>query len=185
VLNGNILLVIFVSFGFAQQWFPLDDRVYHTIHDDIKCRFLDHVTDGVGVVSDIRTNLFAPVALYAFGKNREREAAKLALTGIALSVVTVFSLKTAINRQRPNDDSPRWDSSFPSGHTTLAFSTSIVYGNYYPKLRIPLLLYSTLVGLSRIYMGEHYPTDVLGGMVLGIGVGYIVMRLKKKILSFP
>ena len=180
-----IFFAIFVGFSTAQQWCAWDGQVYHAIHDDMQCRSLDHVTNGIGVVSDIRTNLFVPVALYALGNDREQQSAKLAVTGLALSAVTVFSLKTIVNRQRPTGDYPRWDSSFPSGHTTFAFSTSIIYGNYYPKLMIPLLLYSALVGFSRIYKGEHYPTDVLAGIALGTGISYVVIKFQKKILSFP
>lgn len=60
--------------------------------------------------------------------------------------------------------------SFPSGHTASSFAASFVYLRGAPmkwaKIVFPLL--AVLMGLSRLYVGVHYPTDVLGGMLLGI-----------------
>ena len=177
--------MILASVGLTQEWFAWEGKVYHSIHDDMKCQFLDYLSGGLKFMADVRTSFFVPLALYTFGNEKEYMTAKLGTAGLALSAVTVFGLKTAINRQRPVGEYPRWDSSIPSGHTTFAFSTSIIYSHSYPKLIIPLLLYSSMVGLSRIYDGEHYPTDVLAGMALGTGVGLVVIKFKKEILSFP
>jgi undecaprenyl-diphosphatase len=64
-------------------------------------------------------------------------------------------------------------------------STSFVYGSCYPKLKIPLAGYCVLVGLSRVYSGEHFPTDVLAGALLGAGIGYTVAHFRKSIADFP
>ncbi len=58
--------------------------------------------------------------------------------------------------------------SFPSGHTAGAFIMAGVLGNFLPMLLIPLFLWAIVVGLSRIYLGVHYPSDVIAGAVLGI-----------------
>ncbi len=61
---------------------------------------------------------------------------------------------------------------FPSGHTTLIFAVAAVLYFYHKKMAYAVALLGLAVGLSRVYIGVHYPIDVLGGIVLGITVGY-------------
>jgi undecaprenyl-diphosphatase len=59
-----------------------------------------------------------------------------------------------------------------------------VYADKYPKLAIPLFTFGILVGLSRIYQGQHYPSDVLAGAILGWASGQLTLRLEKKLNRF-
>jgi undecaprenyl-diphosphatase len=70
---------------------------------------------------------------------------------------------------------PLYANSFPSGHTFSAFSTASLFAWLYPKLSLPLFALATLIGLSRIYVGAHFPIDVLGGMLIGI-LSTIIVR---------
>lgn len=101
----------------------------------------------------------------------------LALVGTTL--VTQL-LKHLIGRPRPRFDADvfslgpsmavGWDA-FPSGHTVNAFAAATVIAWFLPKLRISVFLIAGLVGLSRVVRGSHFPTDVLGGIVLGVLIG--------------
>ena len=59
--------------------------------------------------------------------------------------------------------------SFPSGHTCAAFSAGLVWARTLPKpwMRRTAVIQSVLMGLSRLYVGVHYPSDVLGGALVG------------------
>ena len=60
---------------------------------------------------------------------------------------------------------------FPSGHTTTAFACATVLAWASPRLAVPVFVLAAAIGLSRIYVGVHWPLDVLGGAVLGVLVG--------------
>ena len=71
--------------------------------------------------------------------------------------------------------------SFPSGHTTLAFAVAfIVYRILPKKYGIPALCMAVLVAFSRLYMGVHYPTDILGAICVGYMVAWITEFLYKR-----
>ncbi len=127
----------------------------------------------------------ANLTVFYFGSEKEARVAKLAVTAWAGSALTTFALKSAFNRERPAKESPRYNSSFPSGHTANWFSLATVYGKKYPKLIIPLYLTGLAVGLSRIYQGEHYPSDVLTGAAIGIAFGYLTLKLEKQLAKLP
>jgi undecaprenyl-diphosphatase len=91
-------------------------------------------------------------------------------------------LKNSLQRPRPPEAIPSFQSvviasdrfSFPSGHTAAAF---LLAGNtvlHYGALGAPLYLWACSVGLSRIALGVHFPTDILAGMVLGTGIACLV-----------
>lgn len=123
-------------------------------------------------------------------KNLKRDAFKGAFT-IGLALATTSALKLAIDRPRPyvtyaNEIIKRDEAgphSFPSGHTTAAFSTATSLCLTYRKWEVvvPSLLYAGFVGYSRMRLGMHYPSDVLGGMVIGIGSGLLIWSIDKRI----
>lgn len=112
-------------------------------------------------------------------------------TGISIGFSALLStgLKYAINRPRPfvqypNDIIKRTDVgpySFPSGHTTTAFATATALTLSTKKwyVAVPSYAYACAVGYSRLRLGVHFPSDVLGGVVLGIGSSLLVFQIDK------
>jgi undecaprenyl-diphosphatase len=69
------------------------------------------------------------------------------------------------------------DHSFPSGHAATSFACATTLALAFPRLAAPLYLLAAAIAYSRVYVGVHYPLDVLGGAVLGIAVAIALRRL--------
>jgi undecaprenyl-diphosphatase len=66
---------------------------------------------------------------------------------------------------------------FPSGHTSTAFACATVLAWSDRRLAIPAYVLATLIGISRVYVGVHWPLDIIGGAVLGTLVATALLRL--------
>ena len=106
------------------------------------------------------------------------------LVGVAVAVgiadVIVDLIKIAVPRHRPFEHQlgpSERTHSFPSGHTATAFAGATMLAAYLPRWRMPLYVLAVLIALSRLYNGVHYPTDVIAGALLGIGVATALLLL--------
>ncbi|MFH0781751.1 MAG: phosphatase PAP2 family protein [Pseudomonadota bacterium] len=101
----------------------------------------------------------------------------------AATLATTYALKLSINKERPNGGSM----SFPSGHTSAAFSgASFIQKRYGWEYGVPAYLAASFVGWSRVESKEHYVEDVLAGAAIGIASTYIFTdSYKEKIAVTP
>lgn len=136
--------------------------------------------------------------IYIFGGEFGRKVALLGLFALFLTNVIVVVLKYLISEPRPFLTLPNVDllvrangSSFPSGHTASSFATAVLIGlKYHVKsqgkkywLIYPLIIFAVMVGFSRIYVGVHYPFDVICGAIIGTICSLIVLKYEDKILN--
>lgn len=107
---------------------------------------------------------------------------------IVVSSLITYALKVSINRPRPFKTNPVLISegsagspSFPSGHTSEAFSTATALSIGYPKwyVIVPAYAWAGSVAYSRMYLGVHYPTDVIAGAITGAGSAWLTYEANK------
>jgi undecaprenyl-diphosphatase len=140
---------------------------------------------------------FPPVSLLAMFLWKRRAAAPALRDGTLAWLLSVMVseewVKPLVGRARPPHnpslqglvhvlgDVPRRGSlSFPSGTATAVFAGAIVLHLAFGKrLGLAAFVLATLVSLSRVYAGVHYPGDILGGAVVGCSVGYGVWRFSR------
>lgn len=96
----------------------------------------------------------------------------------ALERVCYWVMKNSLRRKRPYDALPGFRSrivasdefSFPSGHTSAAFLFVTLVVLYLGPLALPLYLWAAAVGMSRVYLGVHFPSDTVMGALLGTAI---------------
>ncbi len=108
----------------------------------------------------------------------------------ALAGLAVQTFKHLIGRPRPRwthqdafEYGPSWQGgldAFPSGHAAASFSVAAVLARYFPEWRGVWYGGALFVGMARVAGGSHFPTDVLGGSVLGFLIGYVWARALKE-----
>lgn len=189
-------ITLSVIFGWTTNF---DLGLSHAIYS-LRTPFLTQIMLGatfLGSTPFIST-LAITIFLIFWIRNRQKSAAILALTLLA-SVALNNLLKYSIHRLRP-DIAPlisENSSSFPSGHAmnSLVFYGLLTYFAYRcvknKAWRIVIdtaaLILVLLIGFSRIYLGAHYPTDVIAGFVAGIFVLLVAISVRqfKKVFSAP
>ncbi|WHY01194.1 phosphatase PAP2 family protein [Neobacillus sp. DY30] len=121
----------------------------------------------------------ASLLLIIFSTGQTRITAISSAAALALSHIPVQVVKKLFPRKRPYllfettkiFPNPLKDHSFPSGHTTAVFSVIVPFVILNPVLAPVLIPLGLCVGISRIYLGLHYPSDVIAGGTLGAFFG--------------
>lgn len=101
-------------------------------------------------------------------------------------------IKHLVKRERPENNislqqtqrSTAGGYGFPSNHSSNMFTFATYTSQFLPQLRLPLFALAATIGYSRIYNGVHYPSDVLGGSIMGMLWGLLIARLAKQFLNY-
>ncbi|HEY1054499.1 MAG TPA: phosphatase PAP2 family protein [Emticicia sp.] len=133
-----------------------------------------------------------PIGILGLGlikKDKDLQRQGLAAgAGLVVSLGTSYILKKVVDRPRPGETYSfihpyiiETDPSFPSGHTTAAFSaaTSLSLAARKWYVTVPAYLWAGTVAYSRLHLGVHYPSDVLAGAVIGAGSAWASYKVNK------
>ena len=119
--------------------------------------------------------------LWWLGSGEWQQLALVMIIGILITALVVMVIKFTVRRSRPQGD---WGKvyrmtdphSFPSGHAARSTMLAMIGLGLGPIwLGLTLMIWAPLVGLARIILGVHYPSDILAGMVLGLIMGVLVV----------
>lgn len=157
----------------------LFNSIFHFKRDSFLPRFFR-------VISFIGDGYFYPLLLLCMYFVEPSQFKAVVLTSViafTLELPIYFILKNTIKRDRPfnahkdiqNMVYPIDEYSFPSGHTTAAFLVAFIMCTFLPMLAPILYTFAVLVGLSRIYLGVHYPGDILAGAFFGTFIGVMAV----------
>lgn len=135
-----------------------------------------------------------PLGLWAYGKLKKDDKAVDAAIKIGGTIIiaagSTETIKRIINKPRPyqqhtgvNPDTFLDGESFPSGHTSLAFASATSLSMQYKKwyVVVPAYSWAVSVGYSRMYLGQHYPSDVIAGALVGTASAFASEWLNKKL----
>jgi len=151
----------------------IDEKVYSVIHDSYRSRGMDVLMEIASQLGTAESGLAICLILSTYGGRKEKDASKLAFTSMAASALMVAVLKYAVDRERPGGGGDRWNSSFPSGHACGSMAFATVFSSYYSEYRPAFYSAAVLIAISRVYLGRHYPSDV----ILGAAIGYLSSKL--------
>lgn len=146
------------------------------------------------VNSEVAVALAIPASLAVYGLCSGEKKCLNDAAVICASIVGSYALtqafKSVIDRKRPYEKYPdriicrasSSSSSFPSTHTSAAFALATSLSLQYPRWYViaPSMLWASGIGFARINQGVHYPSDVLGGMILGAGTAYLSYYINKR-----
>lgn len=158
-----------------------DKSILYFLNTKLNCRVFNKIMPYFTELGGLLFSMILPVLLITLNKSASRNIGFEILFSMALSQVFVQILKRTMTRERPYNmikdintfDIILKDYSFPSGHTTAAFITAIHLAIYLPQLALVFLLVAMVVGISRVYLAVHYPSDVLVGAIIGIGTSVV------------
>lgn len=96
--------------------------------------------------------------------------------GFVLMTALVFFLKQLFDRDKPGDSALTLDltKSFPSGHSASSTFLAVSFSSLNPELSVLLYALACIVCISRVYLGAHYPSDVVAGAFLGGLIALVV-----------
>lgn len=173
-----------------QAFVNLDGNILLWIQEHLRNDVLTPIFKVITTLGDTGI-LWIVIAVFLLILKKWKLGGSVSLSLIFMLIINNLILKEWIDRTRPYEvveglvsvigaveNSP----SFPSGHTAASFAAATVLVLKLPKrYGIPAMILAVLISVSRLYLGVHYPSDVLGGMVVGIGCALLGITVVNKI----
>lgn len=162
-----------------------DVRLFYLFNNGLANSFFDLIMPLASALATGEFLALVGMVLFVSRKKEYKTAGLLLLAGLTLSYNITFILKYLVARPRPymflagvhllaESDGP----SLPSGHAVMAFMAATVMAPAVKRYAAAMIfIIAAIAGFSRIYMGVHFPLDVLAGAIIGSILGYILIRI--------
>lgn len=150
-----------------------DVSILMIFNSSIKCKLLDIL---MPIITYMGSSIFGTLfCIISFSYFKTRVLGIETAAAVILSSLIARFIKIHVSRIRPYITLKNLytnkigidNYSFPSGHTTAAFSIGVMLALNIPSIAFIFILSAAAVGISRMYLGVHYPTDVFVGMLIG------------------
>ena len=164
--------------------FNLLSQIYNITHNGIFDKIMPIISNmgNMGII-------WVTISIILLFSKKYRKTGILCL--VALIVTAIIGegiLKNLIQRLRPFNEVPTMQLliskplsySFPSGHTASAFAAAFIISNKIKKLVIPAYVLAATIAFSRMYLFVHYPSDIIGGVLLGTICAIVVLSISKR-----
>ena len=168
----------------------LDADILLYIQDHIRSGFLDKVFPNITFLGNAGIFWIALTAVLLCFKKTRRAAVCSMIALVGSLLLNNILLKPLVNRVRPYEvidglvliGKKATDGSFPSGHTAASIASAVAMCRYLKKRwSVPLIVLALMISFSRLYIGIHYPTDVLAGLLDGILLAVIAWVIESRL----
>lgn len=184
--------IIFLAIAIASVGLVLwkfDFEILFFIQNHIRCDFLDIVVPFYTSLGEDGILWIAVGCIMLIPKKTRKCGVMVLAALLVMLVVNNIVLKNLIARPRPCATYPEMvdlvhvpsSYSFPSGHTVSAIAVAVTIWLQHKKLGIVALVMAVIMGLTRLYVFVHFPTDVYGGMIVGTAIALFVWYAEKKL----
>ena len=163
--------------------YSIDLTVFYFFNHTISTGFLDKF---FSIITDVNKWYIAYIILIGIAFFKGGRRGKIAVLGLILLIIVTDQtgyriLKEFFERVRPcnaltDANTPvgcAGGFSFPSNHALNNFAAAVFLLRLFPAYKWIFLIVATLISISRIYLGVHYPSDVIGGALIGVAFGYL------------
>ncbi len=177
----------------ADQISSFDHRVLVAINASMRLPFMDAVMPWITKLGDGGVFWIALAVILLIPKKTRRTGAAMAVAMLLGLIIGNGLIKNLVMRTRPFDlahpvvsrsnllISPPTDYSFPSGHTLASFEAATALFKDHSVYGFMAYVLAILIAFSRLYLQVHYPSDVLGGAILGFLLGLLGSSIVKSV----
>ncbi|MBO4896934.1 MAG: phosphatase PAP2 family protein [Clostridia bacterium] len=166
--------------------FAFEHTFLEYIRAHLTCGFLDSLMPILSLINQHGEVWILTALLLLCVPKYRYDGARLATALFVGFIICNIILKPTIARIRPFDINtaidlivnPPRDFSFPSGHTVSSFLSVPILWKANRKFGIAALVLAILIAFSRLYLYVHYPSDVLGGAIIGLAIGLLVSKIR-------
>jgi len=167
----------------AEFLYSIDVTIFYFFNHTLSVGFLDKF---FSIITNVNNWYIAYIILLGILLTKGGRQGRIAAAAVVLMIVVTDQLqhkviKEIFERIRPCNALAEvltplgcnGTFSFPSNHATNNFAVAVLFYRIYPNLKLPLFITASLIAISRVYLGLHYPSDILGGAVIGSAFGYV------------